>query len=411
MSLLEAKARRGRTGSQNWEITKLRNCLLEPPKYGINAAATTHSPDLPVYLRITDISSEGRFDPRPRVSVDHPLSQQYFLEDGDVVFARTGASVGKSYQYKMEDGRLVFAGFLIRVRCNTRILMPSFLAQFAKTSAFWDWVATESARTGQPGINAVQLSELVLHLPPISEQAAICESLDDADLLIEALDTLIAKKCAIKQGAMQQLLTSKNRLPGFSGEWGPVRLGDFSTMRSGGTPASTTKEFYDGSIPWVSISDMTSSGKYLSKSEKGLSQLGLKYSSAVLYEAPILLYAMYASLGETCIARQEVSSSQAILGISPHSDLDLEFLYYQMLSYREVVKTLGQQGTQSNLNKGMVQDFQVLVPPTLDEQKAVAQILTDMDGEIDALVARREKTALIKTGMMQELLTGRTRLV
>jgi type I restriction enzyme S subunit len=120
---------------------------------------------------------------------------------------------------------------------------------------------------------------------------------------------------------------------------------------------------------------------------------------------------MYASLGEVCICHEEVSSSQAILGIVPGNNLEIEFLYYLLLAYKPIVKTLGQQGTQSNLNKKMVQDFIFSLPPDQKEQIAIAEVLSDMDAEIDALVARREKTALIKTGMMQELLTGRTRLL
>ena len=103
-------------------------------------------------------------------------------------------------------------------------------------------------------------------------------------------------------------------------------------------------------------------------------------------------------------------TSQAILGIRPQEKLNADFLYYYLTSLKTVVKSMGQQGTQSNLNKGMVEAFQIRLPP-IDEQTAIAEILSDMDVEIVALEARREKTRLVKQGMMQELLTGKTRLL
>ena len=273
-----------------------------------------------------------------------------------------------------------------------------------------DWYKYNEA-SGVPSLNASVIERIETLMPQLAEQQRIASVLTDVDVEVNSLDTLIAKKKDIKQGAMQQLLTGKTRLPGFSGEWKEVRLGDFATMSSGGTPSSKVKEYYGGNIKWASIADMTKSGKRLIKTEEHLTDLGLVNSSAAIYKTPIILYAMYASLGEVCICHEEVSSSQAILGIVPGNNLEIEFLYYLLLAYKPIVKTLGQQGTQSNLNKKMVQDFIFSLPPDQKEQIAIAEVLSDMDAEIDALVARREKTALIKTGMMQELLTGRTRLL
>jgi type I restriction enzyme S subunit len=129
-----------------------------------------------------------------------------------------------------------------------------------------------------------------------------------------------------------------------------------------------------------------------------------------MFPAGTILYAMYASLGECSIAGISLCSSQAILGIRPKDKLNGEFLYYFLTSLKAIVKTLGQQGTQANLNKGMVQDFRLSLPP-LPEQTAIASVLTEMDGELAVLEQRREKTRALKQAMMQELLTGRTRLV
>lgn len=163
-------------------------------------------------------------------------------------------------------------------------------------------------------------------------------------------------------------------------------------------------------IPWVAIADMTGGGKYIAATERNLTSLGLANSAAQMFPAGTVLYAMYASLGECSIATVPVTTSQAILGIRPKTNLNSEFLYYLLTSWKPMVKGLGQQGTQSNLNKGIVADFKISLP-AFDEQESIAAVLIEMDNELAALEARLAKTRELKQGMMQELLTGRTRLV
>lgn len=134
---------------KDWDARPLYGCLRRAPSYGINATAVPHDDLLPTYLRITDISVDGRFVPRPRVSVLHRNASSFFMNDGDIVFARTGASVGKSYLYNPNDGPLVFAGFLIRVEPDPRKLDPAFLGQYVQSKRYWDWVQSMSVRSGQ----------------------------------------------------------------------------------------------------------------------------------------------------------------------------------------------------------------------------------------------------------------------
>jgi type I restriction enzyme S subunit len=169
-----------------------------------------------------------------KVSVNHINSQDYLLENGDVVLARTGASTGKSYLYNPYDGKLVFAGFLIRVKTNPNKLDPLYLKGFLKTKTYWDWVKAMSMRSGQPGINGNEYAQLPIQLPPtLKEQKAIATALSDVDALITSLDKLIAKKRNIKQGAMQLLLTGEKRLSGFGGEWEVKKLGEISEIKTG----------------------------------------------------------------------------------------------------------------------------------------------------------------------------------
>ncbi len=272
-------------------------------------------------------------------------------------------------------------------------------------------IAGSQSGQSKPGLNLQNLKDFSIALPPtMKEQRAIATALSDVDALLAALDRLIAKKRDLKQAAMQQLLTGQTRLPGFKGEWVVKTLGDVAEMGSGGTPPSSVSAYYDGDIPWVSISDMTKGGKVILSTDRNLTSHGFANSAAQMFPIGTVLYAMYASLGECSIAGMSLCSSQAILGIRPRDNLSGEFLYYFLNSRKATVKTLGQQGTQANLNKGMVQDFQLSLPP-LPEQTAIASILSEMDAELAGLEQRREKTRALKQGMMQELLTGRTRLI
>jgi len=262
---------------------------------------------------------------------------------------------------------------------------------------------------GRYKLTKAALEKVPLALPPPAEQRAITEALDDTAHLIDRLEGLISKRRAIKQGMMQQLLTGKTRLPGFTKPWHAIRLGDYASMGSGGTPPSDVSHYYGGGIPWVSISDMTRAGRFVHKTEKTLSSEGLLHSAAKLYQDGVVLYAMYASLGECAVAVGRVSSSQAILGIAPGPELDRDYLYYSLFAIRDRVRELGQQGTQSNLNAGMVRDFSINLPE-LREQEAIAAALSDGDVELDLLKERLAKAQRVRQGMMQQLLTGRTRL-
>jgi type I restriction enzyme S subunit len=264
--------------------------------------------------------------------------------------------------------------------------------------------------TALPSLNNSQLRRVPIRIAPgLLEQRRIAQALSDFDDFLSCLERLIVKNKAVKIGAMQQLLTGQIRLPGFRKPWRTSRLGDVATMNSGGTPPSSISRYYGGGIPWVSISDMTSASKYVRQTERTLSREGLLHSPARPYAPGVVLYAMYASLGECALSVDRVSSSQAILGILPSSKLDSEYLYYELCSRKRQVKELGQQGTQSNLNAGMVRDF-MLELPELEEQRAIATALASMDNALDLLKARLAKARSIKQGMMQELLTGRTRL-
>jgi type I restriction enzyme S subunit len=197
-----------------WGAVPMGELLTEKPEYGVNAPAVPYSANLPTYLRITDIDDDGRFIAEGKVSVAVDVKDDNYLNEGDIVLARTGASVGKSYLYRKEDGRLVFAGFLIRIRPNREKIVSAFLSSFLTTQQYWDWVRVTSARSGQPGINGSEYSSFPIPIPPgtkggeLAEQRRVanCLSALDAGIAAESekLDTLKTHK----KGLAQQLFPS-----------------------------------------------------------------------------------------------------------------------------------------------------------------------------------------------------------
>jgi len=249
--------------------------------------------------------------------------------------------------------------------------------------------------------------------PPVEEQRTIAEALSDADGLIESLEQLLTKKRQLKQGAMQELLTGKKRLPGFSGEWDVNRLEELAEIRSGGTPSTTQSQFWDGDVVWCTPTDITGlkGFKYLGDTGRRISQLGLRSSSAEIVPANSVVMTSRATIGECAINQLPVSTNQGFKNFTPFENLDVEFLYYLLLTRKQDFISLCGGSTFLEIGKAQLAAFEVRVPATRAEQSAIAAILSDMDAEIAALETKLTKARQLKEGMMQELLTGRIRLV
>lgn len=191
-----------------WENIALGKLLTQSPDYGVNAPAVPYSSNLPTYIRITDISDNGKFIKEKRMSVNIEVTEKNYLHTGDIVLARTGASVGKSYKYQETDGSLVFAGFLIRISPDINKSNSEFINQFFHTQQYWNWVHFTSMRSGQPGINGTEYASLPVPIPSLPEQQKIADCLSSLDEQMESQEKKIAALKEHKKGMMQQLFPS-----------------------------------------------------------------------------------------------------------------------------------------------------------------------------------------------------------
>lgn len=389
---------------QEWEVRRLGDLCCNQGDYGINAPAVAYSNDLPTYLRITDISDDGKFIIDNKASVNSPNSESYHLKEGDIVFARTGATVGKTYLYDPADGDLVFAGFLIRFSPNEQKIVPYYLKTYTNTAAYWYWVKIISQRSGQPGINAAEYSSLQLPVPPLAEQKKIAEVLGVWDKAIEKQSQLIEQLTLRKRGLMQQLLTAKRRLPGFSDPWEEVRLGEIAQCFSGGTPKAGSNKYYDGNIPFIRSGEI-----HQKDTELFLSEMGIEESSAKMVQKGDLLMALYgANSGDSAVSQIDGAINQAILCIRPRNVL-VSFLCPFLNLNKDMYIAKYLQGGQGNLSREIVLSYKISVPP-FAEQIAIAEVLTAADREIELAQQKLELLRQQKRGLMQQLLTGKKRV-
>lgn len=308
----------------------------------------------------------------------------------------------------MVDNAIIGGGILV-IRASRNRLNGEFLAYVIK--AHRNQILQLVSGTTVFHIYGRDMASFRFAAPNVQEQTAIVDALSDVDTSIRALDSLIDKRRFIKQAVMQQILTGKTRLPGFDGRWTPTTLGDAAEIVNGATPDSRIAAYWNGHIPWCTPTDITRTpGKYIAQTERSVTAAGLASCSARLLPVGTLLLCSRATIGQLKIAAAPICTNQGFKSLICNSGVCNDFLYYLLITMQSqlVERSIG--STFLEIGKREVASIEVRLPP-YDEQRAIAAVLSDLDEEIAVLEQRRDKTSAIKHGMMQQLLTGRVRLV
>jgi type I restriction enzyme S subunit len=391
-----------------WEVKRLGDLCYNRGDYGLNAPATDYSVDLPTYLRITDIDDNGKFIHVDKKSVNNISAEDYYLKDGDIVFARTGATVGKTYLYDKRDGKLVYAGFLIKFSPNPTKLLSYYLKANTEIQDYKNWVSITSQRSGQPGINATEYSSYKIATPPVKEQKQICSILQLWDTAIEKQSELIEKLTLRKRALMQQLLTGKKRLLGFSGEWKKIAIKAFakevSIRNNKGDEyivLSCTK--YDGLVPSLEYFGKQIYSNDLS-SYKIVPKNHFVYATNHIEEGSIGYQSNY---GNGLISPMYTVFS------TDNKMIDDTFLFAVLKSHHLIYLYQSMMEGSINRRGGLRwESFSTIKIdlPSLDEQKAISSFLNDMDKEIKLANEKLANLKSQKRGLMQQLLTGKKRI-
>ena len=316
--------------------------------------------------------------------------QKGFSVSGDVLLTHKGtvgntAIVGKiSTDYIMLTPQVTY----YRVKNKNRI-KNEYIRYYFDSDTFQSILANLSGGGTRAYIGITNQWKLPFILPPLSEQQAIASALSDTDALITALEQLITKKRNIKQGAMQQLLTGEKRLPGFSGEWGVKNLGEVLKVRHGKSQQGIIDE--NGLYPILATGG----------------EIGR--ANTFLYDKPSVLIGRKGTIDVPQYMKTPFWTIDTLFFTEISDNANPKFIFYKFnlidwYSHNEA------SGVPS-LNASKIEKIELPFPSTVKEQQAIAQILSDMDTEIEVLEQKQDKYKAIKQGMMQELLTGKTRLV
>lgn len=271
-----------------------------------------------------------------------------------------------------------------------------------------------TAKATVDSIRKPTITEMSLPVPSISEQQAIADTLSTFDDHIDNLTQLIEKKKAIRDGALEDLVTGKVRLDGFDGDWEISRLEKLTKqIITGGTPSTAEDKYWNGAIPWLSSTEIHQ--KRITSPTSYITEVGLKNSSAQIAPSSSVVVALAGqgkTRGTAAILEREMALNQSLAAMVANDDTDYTFLYYALeKSYEDLRKLSSGDGGRGGLNKKILRGFEIKTPPSKKEQQAIASILTAMDEELDNLEREKEKILQMKAGAMDDLLTGKIRLV
>ena len=323
---------------------------------------------------------------------------------GSIVFPRVGAALFNNNKKILAQDGVVDDNVLVLTVTDTSKCWYEFLYYYLQGIPLAKWCNSGLV----PVINTKTVLSQMVFLPPLPEQQKIAAILSTQDKVIELKEKLLAQKQQQKKYLMQQLLTGKIKLANYPNNWHEIKLGEVSSMASGGTPDSKNKAYYGNTYNWISISDISNAGKYIDDSNRKLSQSGFDNCTARLFNPGTVLLAMYASVGKCAIARKTCCTSQAILGITPQKELVNQYLYYVLVNENVRLKSFSQASSQPNINKKIVEDVLIKLP-SLSEQKAIVEILSTADREIDLIQKFIEAEKQKKKALMQLLITGKVR--
>ena len=338
---------------------------------------------------------------------------RFRLEKGDLL-ACEGGEVGRAAIWDALVDECYYQKALHRLR-PLKDFDPRFMVAILHRWADRGMLANYVTQTSIAHLPRDKFIEVPIPLPPVAEQHAIAAALSDVDALLDRLDRLIAKKRDLKQAAMQQLLTGQTRLPGFSGKWNVKPLGDLGHWRGGSTPLMSKRNYWvGGTVPWLSSSDVRQG--WIKNVSGHITEEAIAETSVPLIPPDSVIVVIRSGILRRFlpVARcsRTVAINQDLRALHPGPHHDPAFLVHALVGFerRLLLDCLKTGTTVESIDSAWFRGFEIPMP-SIDEQRAIAAVLSNMDAEIAALERRRDKTHDLKQAMMQELLTGRTRLL
>ena len=413
MSLVETEIG---TIADNWKLAPLMD-LAEKPQYGLTAKAASEGDAK--FLRITDITERGvNWDAVPFCSAEEKKIAKCRLKAGDIVFARIGATTGKSHLIT-DPPEAVFASYLIRVRASDQ-LEPGFLIQFFRSSGYWQQVDANKHTNLKKGVNGSVLSELLVPLPPLPEQKKIAHVLSTVQRAIETQERIIQTTTELKKALMHKLFTEglrnepqkQTEIGPVPESWNVVPLSDLCKFQSGGTPSKKNPEFWQGTIPWVSPKDMKR--PRLNEVTDHISEEALESGSKLAPAGSVFVVVRGMILAKTvpvALAEVPMAINQDMRAIVPGPKLRSDFLLYALETLRGTLfKKVGRSGHGTcTLMSHEIAAFKIPLPE-LETQEKVAAAIKNLERTKELHEEKRTQLQGLFRTLLHELMTAKTRV-
>jgi type I restriction enzyme, S subunit len=354
----------------------------------------------------------GTFGKEPDAFISRQLFENYrnlypYPVIGTPLLSAAG-TIGRVVRYNGEDSYFQDSN-IIWLEHDSSIVSNEYLCYCYKTISWLTETGAAISRLYNSNLLATKIA-----VPSRNEQIRIANALSDVDALLVSLDKLIAKKKAIKQGSMQQLLIGKQRLKGYDKPWVSFRIEELFDLGNGYTPSKEVASYWNnGTIPWFRMEDIRTNGRILKDSIQHITKKAVKGGG--LFPAGSFILSTTATIGEHALLIADSLANQRFTFLNRKvnrvSDIDQMFFFHYLFIIGDWCRANINDGGLLAVNMTDLKNYECKIPPTLDEQCAIASILTDMDAEITELESKKAKYTAIKQGMMQQLLTGKIRLI
>lgn len=331
------------------------------------------------------------------------------LRSGDIVLGYIGSKLGNLALIE-DDDRFHLAPNVALIRPLSGV-EPRFLLMFMQAPYYQSQLWALASSTGQPALSMASIRKSEVWLPEASEQRRIAEILSTWDCAIETVEALITNARAQKKALMQSLLTGKKRLAGFSGAWQETPIAKMGNIVAGGTPDSTDADCWGGDIAWATPTDITKlRTRYISQTERYITPLGLSSSAAKRLPAGTVIVCTRATVGALAIATVPMTTNQGFKNIVPNGKHDSDFIYFLLSQNKKALVRAAGGSTFAEVSKA---DFEKLTfpVPQVDEQRSIAAVLICADEALEKLQSKLTGLRQEKSALMQQLLTGKRRVM
>ncbi|WP_025445234.1 restriction endonuclease subunit S [Helicobacter pylori] len=342
-------------------------------------------------------------------TADAFISKKLFLEykakysfpkKGDILISASG-TIGRAVIY---DGKPAYFqdSNIVWIDNNETLVKNDFLF-YAYSNIKWNTEYTTILRLYNDNFR-----NTLIPLPPLNEQIAIANILSDVDHYLYSLDALILKKESVKKALSFELLSQRKRLKGFNQAWQRVKVKDFGIIITGSTPLTQISEYWNGTISWITPTDINDN-KDIFNSERKITQKGLDTIRMIPKNS--VLVTCIASIGKNAILRVNGACNQQINAIIPNKDFNADFIYFLMENNKQYL--LGKAGVTATyiISKQVFEEIDFFVPKDLDEQTAIANILSALDSEIISLKNKKRQFENIKKALNHDLMSAKIRVL